>query len=242
MTHLNLRANDLTRFTHDVQTLANGGSVISRHYDHEIGKMGKPYVLKANEFIIASGLHVFSLPILRQLCDLKVFLDMDEALRAHMKILRDVGERGHDPDEARDALFRREVDSERYIRPQAAQADVVLSLQPIHPDLLGETNQSPKLKLAVRARQGMYYDSLIRVLIGICGLQVDIIGETAEGGIEIIVEGEADPDDIAFAAGELLPQLSDLLDVSPVWKGGMSGLMQLIVLLHVTQALRARLL
>jgi uridine kinase len=242
MTHLNLRANDLARFSHDVQALANGGTVVSRHYDHDSGKMGRPNILRSNDFIIVSGLHVFSLPILRQLNDLKVFLDMDEALRIHMKLLRDVGKRGHPPEKVRDAIRRREPDAKRYIRPQAAQADLVFSLQPMHPDALGETDAPPKLKLGVRARQGMYYDSLVRVLIGVCGLHVEINNESADGAIELTIEGEVDAGDIAFAARELLPQLNELLDSQPAWKSGMTGLMQLIVLLHITQALRARLL
>lgn len=242
MTHLNLRANDLARFSHDVQALANGGKVVSRHYNHDSGKMGKPNILRSNDFIIVSGLHVFSLPILRQLCDLKVFLEMDETLRVHLKMLRDVGKRGHSPERVKEAILRREPDAIRYIRPQADQADLVLSLQPLHPDALKETNSLPNLKLYVRAKQGMYYDSLVRVLIGVCGLHVDVGKESADGAIELTIEGEADADDIAFAAKALLPQLNELLDSQPLWKNGMIGLMQLIVLLHITQALRKRLL
>jgi uridine kinase len=242
MTHLNLRANDLARFSHDVQSLANGSQVVSRHYDHDSGKMGKPNILKSNDFIMVSGLHVFSLPILRQLCNLKVFLDMDEALRVHMKLQRDVGKRGHTPETVMDAIRRREPDAARYIRPQADQADLVLSLQPMHLDSLDESGALPKFKLGVRAKQGMYYDNLLRVLIGVCGLHVDVSHESADGAIDLTIEGEADASDIAFAAQELLPQLNELLDTQPAWQSGMTGLMQLIVMLHITQALRARLL
>ena len=242
MTHLNLRANDLSRFSHDVQALANSNQVVSRHYDHDSGKMGKPNILKSNDFIIVSGLHVFSLPILRQLCDLKVFLDMDETLRVHMKLQRDVGKRGHTLETVRDAIRRRELDAERYIRPQVDRADLVLSLQPMHLNLLNEKDALPKFKLGVRAQQGMYYDNLMRLLIGVCGLHVDVSHESADGAIDLTIEGEADAGDIAFAAEELLPQLNELLDCKPAWQSGMTGLMQLIVMLHITQALRARLL
>jgi uridine kinase len=242
MTHLNLRANDLARFSHDVQSLANGSQVVSRHYDHDSGKMGKPNILKSNDFIMVSGLHVFSLPILRQLCNLKVFLDMDEALRVHMKLQRDVGKRGHTPETVMDAIRRREPDAARYMRPQADQADLVLSLQPMHLNSLDESGAVPKFKLGVRAKQGMYYDNLLRVLIGVCGLHVDVSHESADGAIDLTIEGEADASDIAFAAQELLPQLNELLDSQPAWQSGMTGLMQLIVMLHITQALRARLL
>lgn len=241
MTHLNPRANDLARFNHDVQALANGQAVLSRHYDHVSGKMGKPQLLKSNDFIVVSGLHVFSLPLLRTLCDLKVYLNMDEALRIHLKLLRDSAQRGHEREHVLANIARREPDAVRYIRPQAAQADLVLSLQPIHPSTLDKTDAPLRLKLGVMARHGMYYDDLVRVLIGVCGLHVDIVQESADDAVELTIDGDADSDDIALAARELLPQLNELLDISPDWQGGMTGLMQLIILSHITQALRARL-
>jgi uridine kinase len=242
MTHLNPRANDLIRFTHDVQALANGRAVLSRRYDHASGKMSKLQLQKSDDFIIISSLHAFGLPLVRALCDLKIYLDMDEALRRHYKLHRDVGQRGHEYGQAVATMERRGPDAERFIRPQAARADLTLSLQPIHPDTLHEADAPLRIKLGVRAREGMYYDDLVRVLIGVCGLHVDITQETAGGGVELAIEGEIESEDIALAARELLPQLSELLDTVPAWQGGMLGLMQLIVLAHATQALRARLL
>lgn len=241
MTHLNPRANDLVRFNHDVQALANGQAVLTRHYDHVSGKMGKPQLLKSNDFIIVSGLHVFSLPLLRSLCDLKVYLNMDEALRVHLKLIRDSAQKGHEREHVLANIARREPDAVRYIRPQAAQADLVLSIQPIHPNTLDKTDAPLRLKLGVLARHGMYYDDLVRVMIGVCGLHVDIAQESADDAIELTIDGDVDSDDIALAARELLPQLNELLDISPNWQDGMTGLMQLIILSHITQALRARL-
>ena len=242
MTHLNPRANDLTRFSHDIQALTNGQTLLSRHYDHESGKMSKPQLLKSNDFIIVTGLHVFSLPLLRALCDLRVYLNMDETLRRHLKLHRDVGDRSHNHQDVLAAIDRREPDAKRYIRPQADQADLVLSLQPIHPETLNDSDVPLRLKLGVLARQGLYYEHLVRVLIGVCGLHVDIENEGADGAVELTIEGETDPQDIALAARELLPSLNELLDTLPSWQGTMTGVMQLIILSHITQSLRARLL
>lgn len=239
MTHLNPRANDLTRFNHDVQALANGQTVLSRHYDQVSGKMGKPQHLKSNDFIIVRGLHVFSMPLLWSLCDLRVYLDMDEALRVHLKVRG--GEGRHDREHVMANIARCEPDATRYIRPQASQADLVLSLQPIHPNTLDKVDAPLRLKLGVKTRHVLYYEDLVRVLIGVCGLHVDIGQVSADGAIELTIDGDADSDDIALAARELMPQLSELLDTSPDWQGGVTGLMQLIVLSHITQALRARL-
>ena len=244
MTHLNPRANNLAGFAHDVHLLADGRAIQSRHYDHVSGKMSKSQSVKSNDFIVVSGLHALYLPLLRELYDLKIYLDMDEALRRHLKIRRDIGQRGHNRERVLAAIESREQDSQRFIRPQAMQADLVLSLQPIHPDTLVETEADTplRLKLNVRGRQGLYYEDLVLVLIGVCGLHVDIAQESADGAVELTIEGETDGDDIALAARELLPQLNELLDITPIWQDGMLGLMQLIVLTHITQALRARLL
>lgn len=244
MTHLNPRANDLAGFAHDVHALVDGRAVQSRHYDHVSGKMSKPQAIMSNDFIIVSGLHALYLPPLRELYDLKIYLDMDEGLRRHLKVHRDVGQRDHRREKVLVDIGRREPDSQRFIRPQATQADLVLALQPIHPDTLVdmEAGTQLRLKLSVRARQGMYYEDLVRVLIGVCGLHVDIAQESADAAVELTVEGDTDRDDIALAARELLPQLNELLDITPAWQDGMLGLMQLIVLTHITQALRARLL
>ena len=244
MTHLNPRANDLTGFSSDVCQLADGRAIHSRRYDHASGKMSKSQLVRSNDFIVVSGLHALYLPLLRELYDLKIYLDMDETLRRHLKLRRDVGQRGHSREKVLAVIEGREQDSERFIRPQAAQSDVVLSVQPIHPDTLieTETDTQLRLKLNVRAQHGVHYEELVRVLIGVCGLHVDIAQDGADGAVELTIEGETDKDDIALAARELLPQLNDLLDITPAWQDGMLGLMQLIVLTHITQALRARLL
>lgn len=241
MTHLNPRANDLARLNHDVQALANGEAVLARKYDHASGKMGKPQILKSNDFIVVSGLHVFSLPLLRTLCDLKVYLNMDEALRVHLKLLRDSAQRDHAREHVLETVARREPDAVRYIRSQVAHADLVLSLQPIHPNTLDKADSPLRLKLGVMARHGMYYESLVRVLIGVCGMHVDIAQESTDSAVELTIDGDADSDDIALAARELLPQLNELLDITPAWHGGMMGIMQLVILSHITQALRTRL-
>jgi len=244
MTHLNPRANNLARFAGDVYLLADGRTIQSRHYDHASGKMGKSYSLRSNDFIIVSGLHALYLPLLRELYDLKIYLNMDETLRRHIKIRHDFEHHGHSPESSLAAIENRENDSIRFIRPQAMYADLVLSLQPIHPDTLlkVEIDTPLRLKLNIQTRQGLHYEELVRVLIGVCGLHVDIAQESADAVVEMTIEGEVVREDIALAARELLPQLSELLDIAPEWQNGMLGLMQLIVLTHITQALRARLL
>lgn len=244
MTHLNPMANDLEGFAGDLLSLTDGRSIQSRHYDHQTGKMSKPFQVQSNDFIIASGLHALYLPILRNCYDLSIYLDIDEQLRRHLKVQRDVHQRGHSVEKVLSALSKREPDAERFIRPQAEHADLVMSLQPIHPRLLEDTlgTQAIRFKLLARSRAGLSEMSLSRVLTGVCGLHVDMTLEQDGQAVELIVEGETSAEDVAMAAQMLFPKILAFLDTQPRWEDGVLGLMQLVVLSHINQALQKRFL
>lgn len=240
MTHLNPMANDLERFTSDLISLANGKSIQLRHYDHSTGRMTRPFKVKSNEFIIASGLHALYMPILRDYYDLSVYLDIHEGLRRHFKMQRDVHQRGHTVEKVLSAFKRREPDSEKFIRPQARNADLIMSLQPIHLRMLdGQEDKYPlRFKLTVRSRKGLDEMTLTRVLVGICGLHVDIDNNASE--ISMTIEGENTAEDIALASKMIYPRLFEFLDTEPKWENGIMGVMQLITLSHINQALTKR--
>jgi uridine kinase len=242
MTHLNPMANDLEGFANDLVALTDGKSINARHYNHTTGRMSRPFVTESNDFIIASGLHALYLPILRECYNLSVYLDIDESLRRHFKIERDVHKRGHTLEKVLTSFERREPDSARFIRPQANHADLVLSLQPIHPRMLENMHGKSELrfKLVVRSRHGLNELSLTRVLVGICGLHVDM--QVSEDGyeVELAIEGETSAQDIEMASRMISPRIVEFLDLQPEWKDGVMGLMQLITLSHVNQALTKR--
>jgi hypothetical protein len=243
MTHLNPNANDLERYAEDLLDLADGKSIHARHYDHSTGRMSHPIRVKSNDFIIASGLHSLHLPILRNCCDLKIYLDIDEGLRRHFKVQRDVHQRGHSIEKVMSALEKREADAAKFVRPQAEHADLLLSLKPIHPRVLEDPARNPlRFKLGVRSREGFHEQSLVRVLVGVCGLHVDMTISEEGREVELVIEGETTGDDIALAVRTLFPGMSEFLDLAPRWRDGIEGLMQLITLSHINQALSKRLI
>ncbi len=243
MTHLNPMANDLEGFAHDLVALTDGKTILTRHYDHQTGRMSRPFQIRSNDFIIASGLHALYLPILRSCYDLSIYLDIDESLRRHFKLQRDVHKRGHTVERVLASFERREPDSVRFIRPQAQRADLVLSLQPIHPRMIQEAEAQRsvlRFKLVVRSRHGLNEMTLTRVLVGVCGLHVDMTVNDDASEIELTIEGESSAQDIALAARMVCPRILEFLDVQPDWQDGMAGLMQLITLSHINQALTKR--
>ena len=242
MTHINPAANDLEAFAKNLISLTDGKSIQASHYDHDSGKMSRPFVVRSNDIIIASGLHALYLPILRECYDLSIYLDIDEDLRTYFKVQRDVTKRGYTIERVLEALAKRKPDSEKFIRPQAAHADLIFSLRPIHPTILQQATEQlpPRLKLVVQSRHGFNELSLKRVLIGVCGLHVDMNTNHDGSEVELSIEGETTAEDIKMAALLICPQIFEFLDLEPQWQNGVLGLMQLITLSHINQALTRR--
>jgi hypothetical protein len=92
----------------------------------------------------------------------------------------------------------------------------------------------------VLIRQALYWDRLVRVLIGLCGLHVDMDVLESSNGVSLMIDGEIGREDIALAASQLIPQVEELLAIEPQWEDNMMGIMQLITLFHLTEVIRAK--
>ena len=182
------------------------------------------------------------MPILRECFNLKIYLDIDEGLRQYFKFKRDVNKRGHTIDKVLTSIEKREPDAERFIRPQSTHEDLIFSLQPMDTQMLKalDDNYPLKMKLVVKTRHGFNELSLHRVLVGICGLHVDIIVSNDGSELEMAIEGDTSASDISLAAEILCPRILEFLDMQPKWQDGMTGLMQVITLSHISQSLTKR--
>lgn len=244
MTRLNPKANNLETFANHLVALIDGKHVHSRRYDYRTGKMGRPFLLKGNDFIIVNGLHALFLPSIRTCYDLSIYLDTDERLRHYFMQRHHANQYSSDPEHIKLTIEKQLPDSIRFIHPQAKHADLVMSLQPIHPHTLFDPirKEPVRIKLSIRSRSGLNELSLTRVLVGVCGLHVDTTTDNEINETIMSIEGETSAEDIAMAAKMLVPRIMEFLDISPQWADGVLGLMQLIVLTHINQALNKRLL
>ena len=80
----------------------------------------------------------------------------------------------------------------------------------------------------------------MRILISLCGLQVDMSMGDADGGVELRIEGDISREDLALAGAKLVPHTEELLALDAHWEDGMIGLMQLITLVEVAESLQSR--
>ena len=81
-------------------------------------------------FVIAEGLLINHTPELRDMFDVRVYLNPPEEIRRRWKVTRDCSRRGYSTDQVLRELDRRERDSEQFVRPQRHYADMVVSFAP----------------------------------------------------------------------------------------------------------------
>ena len=238
LTHLNPMANDLERFAGDVVSIADGKSIYSRHYDHGKGKMNRPVKIKSNDIIIASGLHAFYLPLLRDIFNLKIYLDMDEDLRRYFKIKRDISKRGHTKEKILLSLEHRKKDSEQFVKSQKQYADLLFSLRPLKKPIRDvEEGENIDLGLTALSRHGFNELALNRALVGMCGLRIDMTSDHRASEVTLSIEGDCRASDMALTAEKICPRMTDFLDTTPAWEDGIMGVMQLLTLSHINQML-----
>ena len=244
ITHLNPRANDLTQYKQDVLSLADGRGIRSRHYDHSTGAMSRPHWIAPQEVIITSGLHALFDRNVCQRCDVCIYLDMNRELNRTFKIKRDTTRRGHLVADIEEAIEKRSLDHDRFVRPQINNADLVLALEPLNPTILHTheiDEQSLKLRIRVQLNHDTPYEHLVRTLVAVCGLHVDVDLNDLNGPVEIAIEGDVVAEDIELAAATIAEDLEHLLSLEPIWLDGPLGLMQLFVLNQIVHNLRRRL-
>jgi len=114
----------------DLQRLRRCQPILKPVYDHSNGTLARPEYLAPKPFLLVDGLFGLHSAAIRECFDVKVFLDPPEEVRRVWKIKRDTSKRGYAVDQVLRDLDLREPDSERFIRPQRAHADIVVRFSP----------------------------------------------------------------------------------------------------------------
>jgi phosphoribulokinase len=130
ITPLHPDCNYLDVLTQDLVTLRRGNAILKPVYRHQDGTFAPPVYVAPERFTIIEGLLGYHLPEMRDVYDVRVFLDPPEDVRRRWKVQRDCSRRGYTTDEVLAELDRREPDSAAFIRPQRRHADMVISFRP----------------------------------------------------------------------------------------------------------------
>lgn len=130
ITPLDPSCNYIDVLTQDVRHLRHNQAILKPVYQHADGTFGPPAYLTPARFVVAEGLLISHTPELREMFDVRVYLNPPEEIRRRWKVARDCSRRGYSTDQVLSELDRRERDSEAFIRPQRHYADMVVSFTP----------------------------------------------------------------------------------------------------------------
>ena len=167
LTHLDPKGNRLHQELNQATGLKQGDTIERSAYDHSTGRFTRPANIQANKNILYVGLHPFYLKRMRDMFDIKIYLDPAEELRRFWKLQRDQHDRGHSVADIEQQFAARADDASKYIKPQRNFADIIISLQPVGAMVAG---QPSVLKLVIICDNSIHLDPLLEPLAAVTGL------------------------------------------------------------------------
>lgn len=235
-THLDPKANKLHEDLEHARHLKSGKGVKRRNYDHNTGRFTLPKFIRPNKLIIFEGLHSFYLSNQAAVYDLKIFMEPDENLRMWWKVKRDVAKRGYTPQAVLDQLKHRETDSEKYIRTQASQADIIAKFYPLKPLDPVEQSIAPEIGLSITVSNELNLERLIERLSACPTLVFE--HQYRDDTQEVFLRGTISGEQIDFIASDFIPELEEIGVYNAVWKPDYEGLLQLFTVYVIFEKLK----
>ena len=234
-THLDPKANHIHKQSEAINSLKNNETIYRSDYNHINGKFSGLKKISPKEFICISGLHPFYLPKLRKNIDFKIYIDTEESIRRHWKILRDTKDRGYSIPKIIEQIESRMEDAKKYIYPQKEFADMIIKYYPINTFNLGEQNESVKLGLKITFDANIFMDDIFSDLN--CHFKWDYNIDLKTQYIEI----ETSPlQSFEKTAMKSIENISEIISLDIKWKTGYEGLVQLISLKMISEKLKTK--
>jgi phosphoribulokinase len=220
--------------------LRRGEAILKPVYHHSDGTFGPPVYVRPERFTVIEGLLGYYRPDMREIYDVRVYLNPPEDLRRRWKVQRDCSRRGYTTDQVLAELDRREPDSEAFIRPQRRYADMLVSFLPSE-----DAGQDPThLDAELTLRDGLPHPDLAPLVQGEDG-GLQLIEQDGERLLRI--PGRMDPDQAAaieeaiwarmhFATHLRARRLGEFTIGTELYRSESLAVVQLLILYHLVTA------
>lgn len=232
-THLDPKANHIHKQSEAIYSLKHNETIFRSEYEHSNGKFSVPKKVKPKEFIVIAGLHPFYLPKLRKNIDFKIYIDTDETLRRHWKIVRDTKKRGYSTEKILEQIEARMEDAGKYIYPQKEFADMIVKYYPVNTFVLGEENENIILGLKLTFDANIHIEDILNKLN--CPFTWDYNDDLKTQYIEIESIPDVNFHEIAL---DSIENISEIVSLDIRWESGYEGLIQLISLKMISENLK----
>ncbi|HUC95849.1 MAG TPA: phosphoribulokinase, partial [Candidatus Saccharimonadia bacterium] len=149
ITHLSPEANNLDLGDIHILELGQGKPIFRSIYNHKTGNFNPPLKIEPHQIVVVEGLHAFYTDISKDTIDIKIYVDTNEELKCHWKIVRDTEERGYKYNAVLDAINKRKGDADIIRSSQLAVADVVINIDPTQKiKCIGDKTEKVELSLS----------------------------------------------------------------------------------------------
>ena len=121
-------AFDTERFVRDLEALRRGETVRCPTYDYTIhDRSDKTVEVRPTGVILVEGILIFENKALRDLMDIKIFVDTDADVRILRRLVRDVNERGRTMDSVVSQYLNTvKPMHEAFVEPSKKYADIIV--------------------------------------------------------------------------------------------------------------------
>lgn len=241
ITPLNPDCNYVEIIAQHLTHLRRGEAILKPVYRHKDGTFAPPVHVQPERFTIIEGLLGYYLPQMRDVYDVRVFLNPPEELRRRWKVQRDCSRRGYTTDEVLAELDRREADSEAFIRPQRRYADMLVSFRTAGGD---EAEDQTHLEAELTLCDGLPHPDLSPFING----KADGLTLVERGGERVLrIPGRMDPayataveeaiwERMHFATHLRTRRLGEFTIGTELHRSESLALVQLLILYHLVTA------
>lgn len=241
-THLNPGANKLHQELQQAIALTDGNRVSRVMYDHNTGKFTEPKEMDPGKMVIFEGLHPFFLKRMRDIYDVKIYINPQEELKLHWKILRDSTKRGYTKAQILEQLKKRQKDREKFIDPQKQFADIIVSHSLADAiNEIGSAKSNPKMFLKLVLDNSIDIDPLMRVLSNYKTITVRHSHETDLSTQTLEFEGTITESELEKALHSLVPNFEEIThNHSPKFMKNLDGAFELFFIYYLSEISKFR--
>lgn len=229
-TQLSPQGNRIALSVEHAADLKRGEPIRKPLYDHATGLFTVPRILRPKRFVLFVGLHSFTVRRMRNLLDLRIYLDPDPILATRWKVQRDQRERGHTEAQVRAQIAAREADSRQYVQPQRQFADWIIRYRP----LTEETFATRHLLW-----NDVALEAFVETVGALPGLKVSWDMESDLERQSVEVEGSLGAEQVRDLSRTLAPlALAHIGQEEPGYAADQNGVTQLLFLVQLEHLLR----
>ncbi len=233
-THLDPKANFIYKQASIISQLKSNKPAYRSDYDHDTGKFTALFKVDPKEFISISALHPFYLSYMRNRIDFKIYIDTDESLRRHWKIIRDVASRGYTIEKIIEQIETRVNDTKKYIYPQKKFADFVIRYYPLQKFSPGDKSAQINLGLQLTFSANIQIEKLLNTP----GLELEWDYNDDLNTQHIDIKKEPDINLEKLANG-MIPGIDEIIAYDHTWLSGYKGLIQFFVVLQISEIIKS---